>query len=511
MVARLAIARLIPVIAVLKIHPRKLAVQLLSSNCFGRIYYKAMSAPVISVAQMRQWEQATWDAGRSQSEVIHNAGQAVARVALSLTTKDDRILILAGKGHNGDDARCAQPHLVGRKVRLLNVHDPVAALPELETLLEKHPVLIVDGLFGIGLNRPLDQSWTDFIERINQAKLPVLAVDVPSGLNAETGEPQNVAICACMTVTFGAPKTGMLSPASSPFVGRLEVIPEIGLTPCPFSAELQWTLSEDFAGFPPPRKVDGHKGIFGHLAIIAGSVGFHGASVLAARGALRARPGLVSVFCWPNVYQPVASQLQAAMVHPWSPGGHLPQTCTALVIGPGLAAPDLDEPAKEFANEQWQNFPMPVVVDASALDWIKPGATPLNSRRVLTPHPGEAARLLGTKASVVQENRVVAVRELSTRFGNCWVVLKGHQTLIGRSSGELYINSSGNPFLAQGGSGDVLAGFLGGLLAQPKLQAQPLKTLRYGVWAHGVAADLLTDRDRTWTVEDLLQKIGDTD
>jgi NAD(P)H-hydrate repair Nnr-like enzyme with NAD(P)H-hydrate dehydratase domain len=143
------------------------------------------------------------------------------------------------------------------------------------------------------------------------------------------------------------------------------------------------------------------------------------------------------------------------------------------------------------------------------LEWVEKGATPLNSRRVLTPHPGEAARLLGTNSSAVQENRVAALRELSNRYGNCWIVLKGHQTLIGRSTGQIFVNSTGNPYLAQGGAGDVLAGFLGGLLAQPKLQAQPLKAIRYGVWAHGLAADRLTALGRTWTVEDLLNTIGD--
>jgi hydroxyethylthiazole kinase-like uncharacterized protein yjeF len=171
----------------------------------------------------------------------------------------------------------------------------------------------------------------------------------------------------------------------------------------------------------------------------------------------------------------------------------------------------MDAAWKDFANEQWRHFPMPVLVDASALDWIEPGPTALNSRRILTPHPGEAARLLATDTSAVQQDRLGALREISNRFGNCWVVLKGTQTLVGRSTGEVFVNSTGNAFLAQGGSGDVLSGFLGGLLAQPKLQSQPLKTIRYGVWAHGFAADRLTANGCVWTVEDLLRVLGDTD
>jgi ADP-dependent NAD(P)H-hydrate dehydratase / NAD(P)H-hydrate epimerase len=469
-----------------------------------------MSVPVISVAQMRQWEQASWDSGRSQSEVINKAGQEVARTALRLTRNDDRILILAGKGHNGDDARCAQPHLVGRRVKLLNVQDPAQSLIELESLLTRRPALIIDGLFGIGLNRPLDPPWVELIERVNNAELPVLAVDIPSGLNADTGEPLPAAIEATATITFGAPKVGLLSSSSYAFVGKLELASEIGLLPCPHDSELQWTTSTDFAGLPPRRRISAHKGTFGHVAILAGSEGYHGAAVLGSRGALRARPGLVSVFCEEKTYLPIAAQSQAAMVHIFRPEARLPESCTALVVGPGLASHNLGPEWNRFVNDQWQTFPMAVVVDASALDWIEPGPTPLNSRRVLTPHPGEAARLLGTKTSVIQENRVASLRAISGKFGNCWVVLKGCQTLVGRNTGELFVNPSGDSFLAQGGSGDVLAGFLGGLLAQPRLQAQPLKTIRYAVWTHGCGAETLTAKNRVWTVEDLLGELGNT-
>lgn len=469
-----------------------------------------MAVPVISVAQMRQWEQASWDAGRSQSEVISRVGQIVAERALRLTSPEDRILILAGKGHNGDDARCAQPHLVGRKVRLLTISDPAAELEHLVALLKRKPALIIDGLFGIGLNRPLDGGWIEIIEKINSSGLPVLAVDVPSGLNADTGDTEGMALYASVTLTLGAPKRGLLKSTSYPFVGRLEVVPEIGLIESTFTSDLNWTMPEEFATFPPARRVDSHKGSYGHVAIVAGSVGYHGAAVLAARGALRAQPGLVSVFCPEKVYTPIASQLQAAMVHPWAPGTPFPESTSAVVIGPGLAGPDVTEAVKEAVNDIWQNFPLPVIVDASALDWIEPGPTPLNSRRVITPHPGEAARLLETKASVVQENRVVALRELSSRYGNCWVVLKGHHTLVGRNSGDIFVNSSGNPFLAQGGSGDVLAGYLGGLLAQIKLQPHPLRTIRYAVWQHGATADLLCEKNPTWGVEELLQNLGNS-
>jgi NAD(P)H-hydrate epimerase len=460
---------------------------------------------------MRQWEQASWDAGRSISDVIHRVGQIVAQKAMLLTEAGDLILILAGKGHNGDDGRAAKLFLTDRKVEICEVFDPKFAIPQIEKLLGHKPALIVDALFGLGLNRQLDEDWAELIETLNKSGIAIFSIDVPSGLNAETGETEGIGLYAQTTLTIGAPKRGLLRQSAYPFVGRLEVAMDVGLIACPHTSELQWTLEEDFDGFPPVRRVDAHKGVFGHVAIVAGSLGYSGAATLCGKSALRARPGLVSVFCPEDVYLPVASQLDpAAMVHPWNPEKPLPDSCSALVMGPGLAGVSHNSRFRDWANEMWKNYPLPVLVDASALDWLQQGPTPLNSRRVITPHPGEAARMLGTKPSVVQENRPEVVRELSSRYGNCWVVLKGHQTLIGRSNGEIFVNSSGNPFMAQGGSGDALAGFLGGLFAQSRLQPHPLRTLRYGVWEHGATADRLNRSGKTWTIQDLIANLGDS-
>ncbi len=336
----------------------------------------------------------------------------------------------------------------------------------------------------------------------------MLAVDVPSGLNADTGEHFGAAIEATVTLTVGAPKIGLLAHHASPFVGRLEVADDVGLIPCQPTSELNWTLAEDFEDFPPCRAVAGHKGSFGHVAIIAGSFGFHGAAVLASRAAQRAQPGLVTLLTQPEVYPAVASQLLAAMVNVWSPEMKFPAQTSALLIGPGLAAPELPAALKTALRQLWSESPLPLVVDASALGWLVPNAPPPAAIRVLTPHPGEAARLLGTTAQAVQADRPAALREISRRFGGCWVVLKGHQTLIGRAEGEIFVNSSGNPHLAQGGSGDVLAGFLAGLLAQTELQTDAGKTIRYAVWQHGATADELQARRANWVVEDLVGELG---
>jgi hydroxyethylthiazole kinase-like uncharacterized protein yjeF len=469
----------------------------------------AMPVPVINIARMREWESATWVTGQTEAEVIRRVGKKIARRARKLTRSDDLILIIAGKGHNGDDTRAAQEFLDGRRVEMLAVTVPEADLPKLEQALNQKPALVIDGLFGIGLNRPLDDGWKKFIAAVNQSKIPVLSVDVPSGLNAGTGENFGAAIEAAVTLTVGAPKTGMLAQAAWPFVGRLEVAGDVGLIPCPHAGDLNWTLPDDFENFPPRRVVAGNKGTFGHLAIVAGSFGFHGAAVLAARAAQRAQPGLVTLFTQENVYHAVASQLQSAMVKLWTPEIKLLEDASGALIGPGLAALDVTDQMKGIIRRFWRDWHLPLVVDASGLDWLVAQQTMArNTVRVVTPHPGEAARMLNTTAPQVQADRPRALRELSRRFGNCWVVLKGHQTLIGRSEGKIFVNSSGNPHLAQGGSGDALAGFIAGLLAQPGLQADVEKTIRYAVWQHGAAADELQAKRANWVVEDLVNELG---
>ena len=167
-----------------------------------------MPVPVISIAQMREWENATWTAGQTEAEVIRRVGQAVARRALELTLPGERVLIVAGNGHNGSDARAAGKHLTGRQVEVLEVADSEAAFSKLETALSLRPALLVDGLFGIGLNRSLDPSWIRFIDRINAARAQVLAVDVPSGLNADTGGLGGAAVEAAVTLTVGGAEKG---------------------------------------------------------------------------------------------------------------------------------------------------------------------------------------------------------------------------------------------------------------------------------------------------------------
>lgn len=468
-----------------------------------------MAVPVITTARMRQWERATWAAGRSEQEVISRVGHFVAHRAKALTRPGDAVVILAGKGHNGDDARQAVQHLSDRELTLVDVQDPGQAERELGSLWALDIALIIDGMFGIGLNRPLSAAWVKFIDRLNLSGVPVLAIDVPSGLDADRGVTFGAAVRATITLTLGAPKVGLLKAEAAEYVGRLEVAPDIGLTTPPKSGAVWWTLAEDFLRYPPAREASAHKGSFGHVVLVAGSVGFHGAGVLAARGAMRARPGLVSLWTDPECYVAASAHLQTVMVHPWEQAALLPSSCTAVGFGPGLASPSLDSALRGKLAEWWSELPIPVLADASALDWLPRGrGLARRGLRVITPHPGEAARLLGTGIGEVQRERLEALRALSKRYGGCWVVLKGQHTLIGCDKGPCYVNGTGNPGLAQGGSGDILAGFLAGLLAQTQLCGDPAKVLRFGVWAHGAAADRLNLESSNWTVDEIIPWLG---
>ena len=306
-------------------------------------------------------------------------------------------------------------------------------------------------------------------------------------------------------------KRGLSSTSAAPFVGRLQLASDIGLVPCPFTTDFATIVPEDFRDYPPRRPAAAHKGTFGHLSILAGSPGFHGAAVLAARAAQRAQPGLITLHVPESIYIPVAAQLQAVMVQPYTQPPELPGNITAVLVGPGLAAKDISQSVRDAVHSLWQHSQVPVIADASALDWLPPGATAERSLRIITPHPGEAARILGDSTAGVQEDRPAALRALSQKFGGCWVVLKGHQTLIGRGSEPIAVNLSGNPRLAQGGSGDVLAGYIAGMLAQPALQLNPSKALHFAVWQHGAAADQSLAWRPNFTIEELVEWLGRVD
>lgn len=468
-----------------------------------------MPVPVLTIRQMREWEAAAWSRGVDSRDVIRNVGRVLAARIESLTPPGARVLLLAGKGNNGEDARAAASLISGRDVDLLGVTGDLACFPALEHALRTPPTLVVDGLFGIGLSRPLEGAWLTIIRAINASGVPVLAVDIPSGLDADSGEPLGDAVRARWTLCVGAIKAGLLERRVADYVGRLELAANIGLSAEFPASDLMWTVPQDFLGLPPQRPVWGHKGTFGHALVLAGSRGYHGAAVLAAQAAQRARPGLITLITTEEAYRPVAAHLRAVMVRPGCGADPWPEGATCLLAGPGLAGRDVPASWRLRIGEFWTSSPVPMIVDASALEWLPRSPNPASAFRAITPHPGEAARLLGKSVDAIQTDRVGAVRALSRELGGCWVVLKGAQTLVGRADGPVFVNGTGNPGLAQGGSGDVLAGYLAGLAAQPLFSAAgPAAWLTYGVYMHGAAADALEAVRTNWTPEDLLEVLG---
>ena len=378
----------------------------------------------------------------------------------------------------------------------------------------QRPALIIDGLFGIGLNRPLDDGWKKFITAVNASKIPVLAVDVPSGLNADSGATPGAAIEAAVTLTVGAPKIGMLAPDAWPFVGRLEVADDVGLIPCPHRGELNWTLPEDFAGFPPRRACRRSQRVVRTFGDHRGQFRFSRRSGFGrARRPTRAARTHHDYITQETIYHAVASQLQAVMVNVWKPETENAGIGQRHVDWPGPGGcgicrrtEDADAAIVAAAGAQLAFADDCGRQRAGLAACRQPWRTRrfASSRRIPAKRRGCWAR----PCPQVQANRLHAVREISQRYGDCWVVLKGHQTLVGRSTGEIFVNPSGNPHLAQGGSGDVLAGFIAGLLAQPALQADAGKAIRYAVWLHGATADALQAARTNWVIEDLAAELG---
>ena len=449
-----------------------------------------MAKPLLNRESFRDWEAATWSSGITEGEVIRQVGRRIADEIMTQTLPGQSILFLAGKGHNGDDVRAACPWVSNRRVTLIHLHAPHDQLNACVEAFSRGPDLIVEGLFGVGLNRLLEGEWSTLVTRLNACACKTISIDIPSGLDADSGVPLGVAVEADQTWTIGAPKQGMLEPNASRYVGQLSILGDVGLLGLRDSDHrLFWGEDDDFTCYPLRRRLETHKGSYGTAQIFAGSHGFHGAAVLAARGASRAMPGLVVLQTEAAVLPPVASQLQNVMVSALDfPLRWHPKT-SALLAGPGLASRALPDCLKIQIAELWGKSGFALVVDASALDWIPKSRHGVSGVRVLTPHPGEAARMLGVSISDVQNQREHAIRQLSSEYGGCVVVLKGHQTMIGTAAGNVYVNPSGNPHMAQGGPGDILAGFLVGLLAQEDYLKDPIRAVRYGVWNHGRAGD----------------------
>lgn len=459
--------------------------------------------------------------------LMETAGRAVAAAVRARYPQVRRPLLICGGGNNGGDGYVVARVLHDWDDRIepvvMAVGDPARHSPEARANLEllSHAGvqvveraelkdleawlgrcdLVVDALFGVGVSRPLEGLAASVVDAIARCSLPVVAVDLPSGIASDTGESLGPAPRADLIVTLGLPKRAL---AVRAFEGAEVLVADIGLPVAAIESVdvRQRVLTVSAAARRlPTRPPEGHKGTFGHVLVVAGSPGKSGAAVLAAMGALRAGAGLVTVAA-PALLAPLlAVKLNEAMTLalPESETGALGAGAAArlleeaarrdvLVVGPGLG---VEPETARVISELLGALERPAVVDADGLTAFAGRARDLraDAARVLTPHPGEMARLLGCSIADVQRDRVETARELANRSGAV-VVLKGARTVVAEPAedgrGLVYINPTGSPALASGGSGDVLAGIVGALLAQG---VDPLDAAALGVYLHGAAGD----------------------
>ena len=435
----------------------------------------AVRTPLLRSGELRLMETRYADA---VPPLMERAGRSAAEFARKLI-KGSRapVLVCAGHGNNGGDARVLARVLKkqGTRVVVVSPGEPVPT---------GSYALVVDGLFGIGLTRPVSGIHAELIARINAFTGPILALDVPSGLDGDTGRVLGIAVHATHTLSFIGGKPGLYTLDGPDHCGEVSVV-DLGLKLDDSSGAL---LSiDDFRNRLKPRARNSHKGSYGSLAVIGGAAGMTGAALLTARTGLRLGAGRV-----------FAGLLQALAVDPLqpelmlrSPDDALAQATTA-VVGPGLGASDA---AVEFLR-RIAGADFPLLLDADALNLL--GTHPVLAARiarraaatVITPHPAEAARLLSVTTDAVQADRVGAALELAHRF-KAHVALKGCGTIIAHPDGRWRINTTGNPGLASGGSGDVLSGMAGALLAQGWPADAALSA---AVHLHGAAADALAAR-----------------
>jgi ADP-dependent NAD(P)H-hydrate dehydratase / NAD(P)H-hydrate epimerase len=493
---------------------------------------------LISAAQSRDLDRLSQQKYGVDSYVLMtNAGEAVAHSIQRHWQQElaRGVLVVAGKGNNGGDGIVAarRLHETGQRVRAVllarrsdqkgdaaRATDDFAALggviaevideAGLDAALRAEPAgVIVDALFGTGLNAEVGGLPRRAIQVINGSNLPVVAVDIASGINSDTGAIMGAAVRASATVTFGFAKYGHVSYPGAEFCGCLEIA-EIGFPPEAISEvgpRGQFVELAEAMGLIRPRAQNTHKGTYGHPLIIAGSRGKSGAAVLVARGALRAGAGLVTAAI-PEPVAPIVAAGQAELMTEPMPArdGHfdagrtielleeLISGKTALISGPGMGTGDDTRQLVEWLVRSASRPERPLVLDADALNVLAPIKPELLREArgpvVVTPHPGEMARLLGISTRDVNADRIVAARKLAEATGT-GVLLKGARSVIVTPENEVFINSSGNPGMGTPGMGDVLSGIVGALLAQGMPAGDALKL---GVFMHGYAADRLAKR-----------------
>jgi len=490
---------------------------------------------VFTAEEMRRLDQrAITELGIPGAVLMENAGRGAAQAivdalpTLGAPRRGARVVIVCGKGGNGGDgfvvARWLKRHGARPTVMLVPAPGDVGGdagrkLEELrragirprpftgdrataDLLARAH--LVVDALLGTGSRGVPEGGVARAIEAINASGRPVVALDIPSGLSADTGAHAGPVIRAAMTLTFAGLKRGLVTSPGAELAGRVTVIP-IGIPDREVARGVTTFLLEprDLAGYFPRRPRAGHKGTYGHLLLVAGSLGKTGAAALGAMAAMRSGAGLVTV-ATPASQQPVVAGLVLeAMTEPLPETSartlalkareailELAESRDAVAIGPGIG---LDHETTQVARALARELRQPMAIDADGLTALAGHLDVLRdapSARCLTPHPGEMARMLGARVDEVQRDRIEVTREFATRH-RVHIVLKGARSVIGAPDGRVFVNPTGNPGMASGGTGDVLTGVLGAFLARGM---EPGAAMLASVYLHGSAGDVAAER-----------------
>lgn len=451
--------------------------------------------------------------------LMEAASSFAARVAMEFFKPRGRVIVVTGPGNNGGDGWGIARHLAARSipVEVVTAVDPSELRGDAALQFQvydryglpwekynsigqfKEGVLLIDALWGTGIRGKPRGEGADIIAGINRSPVPVLAADIPSGLPAEFIGPEGEVVQAVATATFGLAKAGMYTPAGRQASGRIFVDP-IGL-PADLLGGTGLILNDTgrAAAAVPCRSSDSHKGSYGHGLLISGSKGMSGAPLLAGTGALRTGIGLLTLGC-PETIQPlVAGNLWESLTLPLpaTEQGYLDSVLpgfdlshyTAAAIGPGCRVC----PGTKALTDMLIDSSLPLVIDADALNSLAPGIPRRDAPTVITPHPGEMARLLDSSIEDVLANPLELSREAAGEWG-CTVVLKGATTCITDPGGRSALNTTGTDGLATGGSGDILTGIILGFLAQG---AEPFAAACAGTWLLGIASELAAEKTET--------------
>jgi ADP-dependent NAD(P)H-hydrate dehydratase / NAD(P)H-hydrate epimerase len=485
---------------------------------------------IVSAAEMREIDRATSEHfGVPSLTLMENAGTAVARFILSDYPQVQRVSAICGKGNNGGDGFVVARKLMeaSRTVRVLLLCSPEELRADAAAMFQKLSVpplvvrevgdldnadvaealaadLIVDAVLGTGFRPPMSALYAAAIRRMNDCPAPVVAVDIPSGADPDSpAQSKTLMARADAIVTFTAPRPAhvLAELTSGP-----TVIAPIGSPSEAIVSALGLHLSTpaDFAPLLAPRERNANKGSYGHVLVIGGSLGKAGAAAMAGFSALRVGAGLSTVATPRSVLALVAGFHPELMTEPLeeTEAGTislkalrtdrmdlLVERKTVLAVGPGISR---NPETVEFVRRITSGYDTPMVLDADALNAFESAADDLTGggrSLVITPHPGEMARLLGVSVAEVQANRVEVARSFA-RAHELIVVLKGHRTLIASPGGAIWVNPTGNPGMATGGTGDVLTGMVAGLIAQHPERV--LQAVALAVYLHGLSGDLAT-------------------